>query len=336
MVRIGFIGLGGISRYHASFLKKMSNAQITAGTDINQKARVAFAKDFGVKETYSDFRDMVKKSELDAVIVGLPTGLHKDGVVASAKAGLHVFCEKPIAMTMKDADFMVDTCEKEKVFLQIGFVRRYDNNWGKLKELIRAGAIGRPVIWRMTSGAWHPSPLWFCDKKLGGGPLIDGAVHNYDYCIQIFGQPDFAMANTVRYEKKHTGRDTGSAIIVFKSGDQTTLIWSWGMPRETDVPGHSDVIGPKGTIQFSVPKEKLPKNFDDKKYWAFHVRNGKKEKVATARINNMFEEQMNDFIDCVENNKKPRITGEDGRKALAIALAVLESGLTKKAVKIKY
>ena len=134
MLNIGFIGCGGIARHHASRLAQLKNARILAATDVVGDAAQSFARDCGAEHSFTDYRKMLKLADLDAVWVCTPTFQHPAPVIAAAKAGKHVFCEKPMALNMADARRMVRACDTAGVRLTIGFVRRFDAQWGKLKQ----------------------------------------------------------------------------------------------------------------------------------------------------------------------------------------------------------
>ena len=232
MLNVGFIGAGSIARHHATRMVKLRNAKIQAVADVIPAAAASFAADFGVPHHFADFRTLLSSDQVDAVWVCTPTFQHPAPVVAAARAGKHVFCEKPIALNLRDATRMVDACARSGVLLTVGFVRRFDNEWGQLNKIIGSGAVGRPVLWRFVANG-RPEHLWFRDETKGGGPLMDGAVHNYDFALQMFGPAESVQASSLQFDSSSVGADTASAVINFRSGDQHTLIWTWGLPFGT-------------------------------------------------------------------------------------------------------
>ena len=243
MLNIGFIGCGGIARHHASCLSRIRGARIVAAADVVADAAEAFARDFGAEHHFADFRALLDLPEIDAVWVCTPTFQHPAPVIAAAQAGKHVFCEKPMALKVADARRMANACRQADVRLTIGFVRRFDAQWGKLKDIVQSGAVGSPVIWRFAGGG-RPGRPWFRDENKGGGPLMDGAVHNYDFALQIFGPAASAQASSLQFDPTSVGADTASVIVNFASGDQHALIWSWGVAAGAPVASLNDVIGP--------------------------------------------------------------------------------------------
>lgn len=334
MLNIGFIGCGGIARHHASRLVNLRNARIVATADVSAEATARFAADFGAKAHFTDYQQLLNRDDVDAVFVCTPTFQHAAPVIAAARAGKHVFCEKPMAIKLADARRMAQACDQAGVRLTIGLVRRFDTQWGKLKQVIQSGAVGRPVIWRFAAGG-KPANPWFRDVNKGGGPLMDGAVHNYDFALQIFGPVASVQASSLHFDDTSVGADTASVILNFASGDQHSLIWSWGVAKGAAVASLNDVIGPRGSLQFGMTAAQAPEKFDPKKQGAFTLKgeNGK-EKVYPYRQQDMFLEQLKHVVRCFEQGEQPLVTAQDGIESLKVAIAVLKSGLKRSTVKI--
>lgn len=332
MLNIGFIGCGGIARHHATRLAQIRGARILAASDVIADAARGFARDFGAQYHADDYRRILDLPDLDAVWVCTPTFQHPAPVIAAAKAGKHVFCEKPMALNMADARRMVRTCNAAGVRLTIGFVRRFDAEWGKLKRIVQSGALGRPVIWRFAAGG-RPANPWFRDVEKGGGPLMDGAIHNYDFVLQIFGPAASVQASSLQFDSTSVGADTASVILNFKSGDQHALIWSWGVAAGAPVAGLNDIIGPKGSLQFGMTAPKAPASFDPKKHGALTLRTHR-EKIYTYPHKDMFATQAKHVVKCFAKGEQPLVTGADGLAALEIATAVLKAGKDQRTVKL--
>lgn len=325
MLRIGMIGCGGISNHHAKRIKEIKDAQIVHVSDVDSAAAEKMAAEYPPAKHSTDYRQLLDNKEVDAVFVCLPTFLHHDAVLAAAEAGKHIFCEKPIAMTADDADEMIEACANAGVKFMIGFVRRFDMHWGKVREIILRGEIGRPVLWRHCSASGGPTRAWFLDREKGGGPLIDGAVHDYDFLRSTFGDARRVFGSMKTYKSDSTALDTGTGVVQFKSGDEAMLCWSWGLPKGCRGEYLIDVLGPKGTILFSAPPDKLPAGADPKTHAGVTVigENGD-QKVELYEKKDMFLDQNRHFVDCVLNNKQPLPTGKDGKKALEIGLGILK------------
>jgi len=322
MVKIGIIGTGGMGRYHANILKKMEDVKIVSACDIDENSLNNFKNDFGVEEIYKDFKEMLKKSEMDAVICATPTHLHYKIVIEAAKAKKHIFCEKPIAINLREAEKMIQECDRNNVIFQIGYVRRFDEEWLKFKELMEKRIIGRPVIWHQIWGGYGPSSEWYYDIKKGMGPFVDGAVHSYDFAIYTFGKVKKVKSSLTKF-KKFTSPDTGVVCVEFESGDILVLCWSWGLPKNTSSQYLHQAIGPEGVLVFGGYQDEKNRSFVVKKETG-------EEKIGPIPLNSLFlgfEKQIKHFIDCIKNNKKPVVSGIDGYESLKIGLLAIKEWL---------
>lgn len=328
-IGVGFIGCGRISESHLRGLAKLPHARVAAMADISAEAAKSRAEEHGAAVHMTDYRGLLARPEVDAVVVCVPTYLHAEVVCAAAAAGKHVLCEKPIAMTLEDAARMTEACAAADVRLMIGFVRHFSTEWLKLREIITSGRIGRPVLWRNASAIRVPFLRWFVDGEKGGGPFLDGLVHDYDFARSIFGEAEWAMGSLMTFSEHSTALDTGSAVIHFASGDELIRSWSWGLPGPSCTSAAwQDVIGPEGVIRF--PRGDEGANL--------FIVNGDSTEEAVhfepTSGQDWFDAQIAQFIDCVQTGTEPFASGERGHKALAIALAVLEAGRTHQTVAI--
>ena len=328
-VGIGVIGSGRISENHLQALGKLPDAKLICTADINPESAQGKAEKYGAKQWVTDYHELLALPEVDAVVVCVPTFLHAEVVCAAAAAGKHVLCEKPIAMKMQDAVRMTEACAAADVRLMIGFVRHYSTEWQKMREIITSGRIGRPVLWRHTCAIRTPFLRWFIDGEKGGGPFLDGLVHDYDFARLIFGDAAWAIGSLMTWSEYSTSLDTGNAIIHFQSGDELVRSWSWALPGPScNSPAWQDVIGPGGAIRF-------PKADEGANLFVINA-DGSEEAVPfePSSGGEWFDAQMAKFIECVQTGADPVANGERGQKALQIALAVLEAGQTHQQVMI--
>ena len=339
MLNLGFIGCGGIARHHAARLCQLPRSvRLTATADPNRSAAHALARDFGGGHdvaVFTNYQDLLKSGKVDAVLVCTPTYLHAAPVIAAARAGVHVFCEKPMALKLGDAHRMAEACQRHGVRLTIGFVRRFDPCWGCMRKIVESGVLGGPVVWRSAS-AEHQSTVWMRDADKGGGPLMDGAVHNYDFVLQMLGPAETVQASSLRFDATSVGADTTSAIITFAAGHQLSMDWSWGMPEGVRSSGINDLIGPKGAlaIQPAIP-DKAPKGFDPQRHSALIVSvKGGAQRVRTYRQEDMFAQQLKHVCRHFSRNTQPLVTAADGIKALEVAVAVLKSGRSRRTIRL--
>ncbi|MCM8769196.1 MAG: Gfo/Idh/MocA family oxidoreductase, partial [Candidatus Omnitrophica bacterium] len=300
-------------------MKGVKKAKVIAACDPVEEALAGVKKDFGIELTFTDYRRMLELSEIEAIICATPTHLHEKIVVAAAEAGKHVFCEKPMARTLKEADRMIEVCRQNQVNLQIGFVRRFDEEWLKFRDLVCSGMIGHPVIWRQLALGSGPKAAWYFEWEKGGGPFLDGAVHTYDFAIYTFGEVKKVKSSLGRF-KKSTAPDTGSVDIFFTSGDRLHLFWSWGLPEGVCGTYTIDALGPEGILSFGVYQEKKPR------WFTLKTAGGKETKLgrhSSRSLLKAFTAQLQHFVDCIGNSQTPMVDGKEGRKSLVVALEAL-------------
>ena len=333
MLNVGIIGCGGMGRHHAKTLGSMEGARVVACADASLEAALALAEANNVPNGTDDYRTLLDRPDVDAVFVCTPTFTHREIVVAAAQAGKEIFCEKPIALTVEDSQAMVAACDEARVQLMIGFVRRYDSHWGKVRELVQAGTIGRPAVWRQCNAGSCPRSPWYMFKDQGGGPLIDGAVHTYDFARHIYGDAAAVWADMTRLRRDRTAWDTGTAAIRFESGDDLILSWSWGLPAGVSGGSILDVLGPDGVLLFTAPPEKLPKGCPPEDFGGITiVREGGAAEVAPFRKNNMSADMVKDYVAALADGKPVPIPGEMGLRATEIACAVFDSTENRRCV----
>jgi len=333
MLNVGIIGCGGMGRHHAKTLASLEGARVVACADASLEAALALAEANNVPNGTDDYRTLLDRPDVDAVFVCTPTFTHREIVVAAAQAGKEIFCEKPIALTVEDSQAMIAACDEAGVQLMIGFVRRYDNHWGKVRELVQAGTIGRPVVWRQCNAGSCPRSHWYMYKDQGGGPLIDGAVHTYDFARHIYGDAAAVWADMTRLRRDRTAWDTGTAAIRFESGDDLILSWSWGLPAGVSGGSILDVLGPDGVLLFTAPPEKLPKGCPPEDFGGITiVREGGAAEVAPFRKNNMSADMVKDYVAALADGKPVPIPGEMGLRATEIACAVFDSTENRRCV----
>jgi len=179
-VKFGAIGMGRMGLWHAKDLKsRVPGAELIAVSDIEKTSAIRGSRELGVP-WYQAYRKLLRLKDLDAVCVVTSTDTHASISTEAAELGLHVFVEKPMATTRKDADQLKRAVTKSGIKLQVGFMRRFDPAYAHAKKQIETGDIGRPLVFKSTSRDPFPPPPWACDPKRGGGLQIEMHAHDYD------------------------------------------------------------------------------------------------------------------------------------------------------------
>ncbi len=191
MVKIGLIGAGNISKNHLRSYAANPYAKVVAIADLNEGLAKERAEEFGIERYYTDYKKILDDEEIHAVSIVTPTFTHSNITIEALKAGKHVLCEKPPALTVKETEQMVKTAEETGKLLMFAFVCRFKHQISFLKEYIDSGKMGQ--IYHadlMRLGRYNVIDGWFVDKqKSGGGMLMDAAIHQIDEVMYLMGYP---------------------------------------------------------------------------------------------------------------------------------------------------
>jgi len=192
MIRVGLIGCGFMGRMHGNVYQTLEKAELVAAADIKPDVAEKYDADFGVP-AYTSLEALLAGEQVDAIDICLPTYLHRLYTLQAAAAGKHVFCEKPMAMTLSQADEMIEACTKAGVQLMIGHCIRFWPEYAILKKLTDAGSLGKLLSVNLTRYGAFPtwsSDNWLSDPAKAGGGVLDMHIHDTDFALYLLGEPD--------------------------------------------------------------------------------------------------------------------------------------------------
>jgi len=323
MAGVGFIGVGGMGQYQAKSFAQVKGCKVVAGADLSPQSREAFALAHPAARVYEDYNELLADKNVNAVVISLPTFLHADAVAAALKAGKPVLCEKPLSLSVAQSKKMIEQAKKAGQLLMVAHCRRFDTFWGQMGKIVTSGALGQPVIWRTVNGGKGPTAPWFMDVKKGGGPLIDGAVHNYDFANLIFGKPVSVIAQQIKLTGS-SAVDTGTAIVEYEKGDQAMLSWSWGVASGGF--NGQDILGNKASLTFG-PGKFDSADLDKTKYGYYCVTQLKDNKAKLYRYpkQDMYVNQARHFLACAAGKAQCQSPATEAIKAVAVAEAIFKS-----------
>lgn len=325
-VKIGLVGLGRLGEQHAiNIATKIMNAELTALCDINKEKLNEVSDKLGVKYRFSDFDEMIKQNELDAIFIASPSGLHALHIEKALDTGKHVFSEKPLGVTIEECLRAEKAVERhhEKVCM-LGFMRRFDDSYKYAKAKVDAGEIGRPILFR----SYTQDPIRFIEGAIAfaphsGGQFLDMAVHDIDLARWFIGcEPKtvYAIGGCYAYYEfaKYKDGDNVSCIMKFEDDTMAFLFAGRTAPHGYNV--ETEIIGTKGILRVgSVPQKNLVEILDNSGVRRECSQNFL-ERFASSYVN-----EVEEFVNCIIDDRKPEVTVHDGTKATQIAYKCKQS-----------
>jgi UDP-N-acetyl-2-amino-2-deoxyglucuronate dehydrogenase len=335
-IHIGVVGGGNISETHARAAREIEGVEIAAIYGLNQEKSQQLSQRYG-GSVYADFETFLRHSPMSLVAIGSPSSLHAEQGIAAARRGLHVLVEKPIDINVARADALIAECEKAGVKLGVFFQDRVAPDLCRVKELIDAGHLGRPIL-VSARVKWYRSPEYYSQSRWrgryaldGGGALINQGVHTVDLLLWLMGDVTHVQAKAITGLHKIEVEDTLVATLEFKNGAVGTLEAATsvypGYPRRIEL------TGSEGTIIV-----------EDDRIVAVDLRHPLEEPLVTVGqapyssatspvVSDVSGHRrlLEDFIYAIETNSSPRCDGYGGRKSVALIEAIYESSRTGQA-----
>lgn len=311
-IKLGIIGLGYIGKIHLSHCLKIPNIEVTAVSDLSKKA-LKEAKNSGVEKIFTDYKQLIKEPEIDAVIVALPTHLHFQCAQQAAEAGKHIFMEKPIAVNINEAKDIVATAQKNSVKLMVGYPLRFNEKFRELKTKMEKGLLGDveiayatyissgPFFHRADGHSPVPVPEWWWNKNLtGGGALVDLGSHMINLMRWFFGEiTDIKSQLNHRFNLDF--EDSAICLAKFDSGTKAVITVGWFLQ------GYVLKIELLGTVDHALTEHR-PGNI---LLTAAQMLTTGKSKFYQAHF-----DELQYFADCLIKDSVPSPSGEDGLKDL--------------------
>jgi myo-inositol 2-dehydrogenase/D-chiro-inositol 1-dehydrogenase len=330
MIRVAVLGAGRIGKIHAGNVAKNPKCQLIAVADPIGDAAEMLAKSLGA-EASKDSAATATRGDVDAIVIGTPTDTHIDLLLKGARAGKAVLCEKPIDLDIKKADAAVAEVEKLKAPVMIAFNRRFDPSFAALKKAIGSGTIGDVHQVVITSRDPGPPPLSYI--AVSGGIFRDMTIHDFDLARFLLGEePVEALATASCIVDPAIGKagdfDTLMVILKTASGKQAHINNSRQAVYGYDQ--RAEVFGSKGMLMNDNLRATTLRTFTE-------AQTEVREPLLNfflERYDAAYRHELDAFIDAVEGGKPMPVTARDGRQALRLADAALESATTGKAVKI--
>jgi len=330
-VTVGLIGLGTMGQIHARNLAMLPEAQLLAVASRRKEPGRAIAASLNVPRIYKDYQALLGDDDVEAVVIAAATSEHADLVVAAAQAGKAIFCEKPAALTLVEMDRVLLAVRTAGVPFQIGFMRRFDPAYARAKRQIEAGTIGWPVsLLGISRDPCLPAPE---DKSAlaRGNLFLDLGIHDYDLACWLMGDQIvevYAISEALVYPQLQDFGDMDNALVTlrFASGALGNINLSRNARYGYDV--HTEVLGSKGALRIGHLRHTALDVLTSQGV-CYEAYPWYQERFATA-----YRQEIYHFVACVQGRAESVATGEDGRRALAVALAATESSHIGQPVKL--
>jgi dTDP-4-amino-4,6-dideoxygalactose transaminase/predicted dehydrogenase len=301
-IRIGIVGCGQIGRWHLNAYKTNSHVKLVAFADTNFDKAQEFANEVG-GHAYGSHKEMIEHEKLDGVSICTIPSTHRDIAIDLLDAGINVLCEKPLAISVTQAQEMVDKAKEKDLLLLTGFKFRFFDEVLETKKLLEKGSLGKILNFRLMFGGYRDmAGSWYFKREIsGGGVIIDNACHAVDLIRYLFGEVSSVSSEVRNYENIEV-EDTARLSLFMESGLFGTVDVSWVLPIPSKT--YLEIYGEDGTILLD------PEGVTYK----FRTWNKWKRMPNRANIEQAFSRQTNHFAESIENKKSTILDNEDGLK----------------------
>jgi myo-inositol 2-dehydrogenase/D-chiro-inositol 1-dehydrogenase len=332
LLNVGIIGAGRIGKVHAETLAfRMPEARMLAIADVNREAAQAMAARCGIPTVTESSAAVLANSEIEAVLICSSTNTHADLIVQAAQAGKHIFCEKPIAHNLGQIDRALAAVEASGVKLQIGFNRRFDANFARVRQAVASGEIGTPRLMHIISRDPAPPPVAYV--RVSGGMFMDMTIHDFDMARFLIGDEveEIYTSGGVMVDPeigKAGDLDTALIVLRFRNGVIGSIDncrqAAYGYDQRVEILGSEGKIATENCYPNQamvstgkMVRKDLPLNF------------------FMDRYTESFASELRSFVTAVRENRPTAVTGIDGRIPVVMALAARKSYDERRSVRLE-
>lgn len=321
-LKLGLIGAGRIGTLHAEHLtSRIPGAELIMVADVFEEAARECAERYAIPFATQNYRDVLAQPDIQAVVICSSTDTHARLIAEASQAGKHIFCEKPIALDLSSIDRALDAVERTGVKLQIGFNRRFDANYRRVRQAVERGEIGRPQLLHLISR--DPAPPSIDYIRVSGGLFLDMTIHDFDMARFLVGsevEEVFTMAGVMDDPAIEAAGDVDTAVISmqFTNGVIGTIDNSrkaiYGYDQRVELFGSAGAIRSEN----NYPNTAL---ISDSR----GIRRDLPLRFFVERYAESFLAEMAAFVNAVLHDTPVPVTGHDGRVPLVMALAAQKS-----------
>ncbi|RLD70521.1 MAG: inositol 2-dehydrogenase [Bacteroidetes bacterium] len=329
-INVAVAGLGRIGKIHLKNLaRNFSEIKVVAAMDVFDESK-AIADEFNVPVFVKTFEELLDVPDLDAVVICSPTDTHADYVIQAARAGVQIFCEKPLDLSLERVQEVLEVVKKEGVHLMLGFNRRFDPEFKKIKALVENDAVGDPQIIKITSRDPGPPPVSYI--KSSGGMFLDMTIHDFDMARYISGKrvKEVYAKATVKVDPEIAqAGDVDTAVITLTFEDDSMAVIDNCRKAAYGYDQRLEVFGSKGMVQ---AENNFPNNH--KLFTETGVSGDLPLHFFLERYDASYNQEIREFIDALVSGSAMPVDGEDGLISIAMGLAAKKSVEENRPVKM--
>jgi inositol 2-dehydrogenase len=316
---VGVVGVGEMGRRHAENLRRnVPQARLIAVADVADVRARQTAAELEIERSYSSLESMLEDREIDAVVIATPDKFHAQAVKLAAGAGKDILCEKPLALNLPDAREALTAVSKAGRRLQVGFMRRYDPAYAAAMQRIEAGEIGVPVIFKSVGRDKDQPPVAAYESNVNGMIFYTNTIHDFDLARWLMRDEVIGVhaytTSAIRPEVAKYGDVVASVVNLQYAQGAIGNVESYAQAvYGYDV--RTEIVGSKGSIAVGS-LDRIPA--------VFLTAKGGEQMLADhflSRFADAYLTEMRDFVETILNDRAPRVSGDDGLRALAIAVA---------------
>ncbi|WLR52987.1 Gfo/Idh/MocA family oxidoreductase [Bacillus tianshenii] len=335
MINFAIVGCGHIAKKHAKAISDAEGANFYAVCDMVPEAMKPYEEEYGVK-AYTELTDLCQDPEVDVVNICTPSGLHAPLALEAARNKKHVVIEKPITLTLEDADAIIEACRENNVKLSVVHPNRFRPVMMKLKNALDKGYFGKlshinaTVRWNRNQ-EYYDQAEWRGTKSMDGGVLMNQAIHNLDLMLWLAGDIEEVRSMSATRLRNIEAEDVSAGVVRFKNGslgvvEAATTIYP------TNLEETISIFGETGTVMIGGKTANLIKHWNVEAMGDEETDHLMQEIKGDPHGKPGHQWIIEDMVEAIHENREPIVSGEDGRKALEFVLALCEAAEENKHV----
>lgn len=331
-IKLGVIGTGRIGKVHiATLVQSVPEAEVTAVADVNLASAKELAAQYNISFVSDNHAEIINHPDVDAVVICSPTDTHAKYIVEAAQAGKHIFCEKPVDLSLDVIQNAISEVEKAGVKLMVGFNRRFDPNFMKVHDMVKAGKVGEPNILKITSRDPAPPPAQYI--AVSGGMFLDMTIHDFDMARYIVGSEVtevYVKAAVLVDPAIGEAGDVDTAIITLTFANGAIGVIDNSRKAVYGYDQRVEIFGSEGMVS-------ADNNFpDNHRYFSSGgIQGSLPLNFFMDRYLEAYSNELKAFCEAVINDKPVPVGGQDGLMSVAIGLAAKKSVAEGRPVKLE-